>query len=227
MITVATGFCPSGSNAPSAALLASRALLVRQRSRAEAAGEQGLAADGMAICQLAFFLKGSDEVLLERDNIRLSPKTAPAGIAPEAFEELYAHARERVFVWLRWLLRQRRSTLDPQDLLQDTFIFDDGDTGLNAARDRITDFEQGNDRIDLGEVDAQIGGAGGGGDQAFVWGGFWDGSGPEFTGLRQIRFHHDTDDNTIVDWNNSGGTGVDAQIVVVGHYMLVVGDFNF
>lgn len=40
----------------------------------------------------------------------------------EAFEALYTHARERVSEWIRWLVRQRRSGLDPVDLLQDTFV---------------------------------------------------------------------------------------------------------
>lgn len=60
--------------------------LRRQRARAEAAGDAGLPADGMAICRLSFFLEGGVEPLLERDNIRLSPKTAPGGIDPAEFE---------------------------------------------------------------------------------------------------------------------------------------------
>jgi RNA polymerase sigma factor (sigma-70 family) len=38
------------------------------------------------------------------------------------FEELYRHARGRVFVWLRWLLRGDRRRIDPLELLQDTFV---------------------------------------------------------------------------------------------------------
>jgi trigger factor len=72
--------------------------LRRQRSRAEAAGPEGLAADGMAICRLAFFLKGSDAVILERENIRLSPKSAPAGIDPAAFEQGLTGAKEGAVV---------------------------------------------------------------------------------------------------------------------------------
>ena len=40
----------------------------------------------------------------------------------EAFEALYRHARGRVAQWLRWLVSRRRCTLDPLDLLQDTFV---------------------------------------------------------------------------------------------------------
>jgi trigger factor len=68
--------------------------LRRQRARAEAAGDAGLPADGMAICKLAFLLKGGDEVLLERDNIRLSPQTSPAGIDPEVFQERLTGAKD-------------------------------------------------------------------------------------------------------------------------------------
>jgi len=40
----------------------------------------------------------------------------------EAFDALYQHARGRVFQWVRWLVRQRRSAVEPIDLLQDTFV---------------------------------------------------------------------------------------------------------
>jgi RNA polymerase sigma factor (sigma-70 family) len=40
----------------------------------------------------------------------------------EIFETLYLHARGRVFTWLRSLLVQQRSFLDPVELLQDTFV---------------------------------------------------------------------------------------------------------
>lgn len=39
-----------------------------------------------------------------------------------AFDALYGHSRGRVFAWLRWLLRADRRGLDPQELLQDTFV---------------------------------------------------------------------------------------------------------
>jgi len=61
--------------------------LRRQRSRPEPAGDDGLSADGMALCRLVFTTEGRDEPLLDRDNIRLSPQTAPGGIDAEAFEK--------------------------------------------------------------------------------------------------------------------------------------------
>lgn len=39
-----------------------------------------------------------------------------------AFDALYAHARERVLVWLRWLARGEPVRVDPSELLQDTFV---------------------------------------------------------------------------------------------------------
>jgi RNA polymerase sigma factor (sigma-70 family) len=41
---------------------------------------------------------------------------------PEVFDSLYEHARGRVVLWLRGLLAQHRSALDPVELLQDTFV---------------------------------------------------------------------------------------------------------
>jgi trigger factor len=61
--------------------------LRRQRARPEPAGDAGLDAEGMALCRLEFTADGRDEVLLDRDNIRLSPRTAPGGIDSTAFEE--------------------------------------------------------------------------------------------------------------------------------------------
>jgi RNA polymerase sigma factor (sigma-70 family) len=40
----------------------------------------------------------------------------------EAFDSLYEHAHERVFTWLRWVLREQQVQLDPVELLQDTFV---------------------------------------------------------------------------------------------------------
>jgi trigger factor len=68
--------------------------LRRQRSRPEPAGPEGLPADGMALCGISFYVEGSDEVQLERDNIRLSPKTAPGGIDPAVFEQRLSGAKE-------------------------------------------------------------------------------------------------------------------------------------
>jgi RNA polymerase sigma factor (sigma-70 family) len=40
----------------------------------------------------------------------------------DVFDLLYRHARGRLIQWIRWLVQQRRSRLDPGDLLQDTFV---------------------------------------------------------------------------------------------------------
>ena len=68
--------------------------LKRQRSRAEPAGEEGLEAEGMAVCRLEFSMEGREEALMDRDGIRLSPKTPPGGIEAEAFEERMTGAKE-------------------------------------------------------------------------------------------------------------------------------------
>jgi trigger factor len=68
--------------------------LRRQRSRPEPAGEEGLDAEGMALCRLEFSEDGREGVLLDRDNIRLSPKVAPGGIDAAAFEERLTGAKD-------------------------------------------------------------------------------------------------------------------------------------
>jgi trigger factor len=68
--------------------------LRRQRARPEPAGDAGLDADGMALCRLEFTAEGRDEVLLDRDNIRLSPKSPPGGIDPAVFEERLTGAKD-------------------------------------------------------------------------------------------------------------------------------------
>lgn len=66
---------------------AALAELRREHSRLEPAGEDGLTADGMAVAKFSFFLEGEDEPVLERDGLRLSPKTPPKGVDAEAFEK--------------------------------------------------------------------------------------------------------------------------------------------
>ena len=61
--------------------------LRRQASRPEAVEDEGLPEDGMALCSVSFHLKDSEEAVLERDGIRLSPGTAPAGLDADAFKE--------------------------------------------------------------------------------------------------------------------------------------------
>ncbi|MCZ6596366.1 MAG: trigger factor [Planctomycetota bacterium] len=68
--------------------------LRRQRSRTEPAGDEGLPEDGMAVCKIEFLGESSDEPLLSRDGIRLSPKTAPTGVDADAFREAMTGAKE-------------------------------------------------------------------------------------------------------------------------------------
>lgn len=65
-----------------------------QQSRPEPAGETGLPADGMAVARLAYLVDGETEPALEREGLRLSPKSPPPGVTPEAFEAAMTGARE-------------------------------------------------------------------------------------------------------------------------------------
>lgn len=58
-----------------------------EMSTPEPAGDEGLPENGMAICKLAFLLPDSEEPILERDAIRLSPQTPPLGLDADAFKE--------------------------------------------------------------------------------------------------------------------------------------------
>lgn len=40
----------------------------------------------------------------------------------EAYESLYRHSRDSVLLWIRRRIAESRSSLDPQELLQDTFV---------------------------------------------------------------------------------------------------------
>lgn len=58
----------------------------RQNSRIEEA-DGGLEADGAAVCKVVFDVEGIDEPIFEREGLRISPKSAPAGVDAEAFEK--------------------------------------------------------------------------------------------------------------------------------------------
>lgn len=66
--------------------------LKAQQSRPEPAGDAGLPADGMAVCKVTW--KDGDRTILERDNLRLSPKTPTPGIEAAAFEAGLAGAKD-------------------------------------------------------------------------------------------------------------------------------------
>ena len=57
----------------------------QNQAHPEPAGDDGLPADGMALCKIELIQDG--EVVFERDGMRLGPKVAIPGVAPEAFEE--------------------------------------------------------------------------------------------------------------------------------------------
>lgn len=63
-----------------------------QQSRPEPAGDAGLPADGMAVCKVVW--KEGDRTILERDNLRLSPKTPTPGIDAAAFEKGLSGAKD-------------------------------------------------------------------------------------------------------------------------------------
>jgi trigger factor len=66
----------------------------RSNARAEPAGDEPLAAEGLCVAKLDFMRAGSDESVLARENIRLAPKTAPLGVDPRSFEEALVGARK-------------------------------------------------------------------------------------------------------------------------------------
>ncbi len=67
----------------------------RSNSRAEPAGDEPLAPDGLALATLDFFRPGSSESCLSRAGIRVSPRTQtpPQGVDPATFEAALAGAR--------------------------------------------------------------------------------------------------------------------------------------
>ena len=67
--------------------------LRRQLSRPEPAGDEGLPADGMAVCRLEFLRPEHEQAVLDREGIRLTPRTPPPGLEAEAFESALTGAR--------------------------------------------------------------------------------------------------------------------------------------
>ena len=59
----------------------------RQHARPEPAGDEGLAADGMTVVKLVLLAEGEEEPVVERDGVRLSPKSAPSGVDPKLYEK--------------------------------------------------------------------------------------------------------------------------------------------
>ncbi len=67
--------------------------LRRQNARPEPAGDEGLTADGMAVCKVEFLVEGRGEPVLSREGLRLSPGTPPAGVDREAYRQGMAGAK--------------------------------------------------------------------------------------------------------------------------------------
>lgn len=63
-----------------------------QQSRTEAAGDDGLPEDGMALCKVV--LEHEGKTITERDGLRLVPTHPPVGIEAEAFKQAIVGARD-------------------------------------------------------------------------------------------------------------------------------------
>lgn len=108
----------------------------------------------------------------------------------------------------------------------DTFVFtSEGAAGNNNARDVISNFVQGQDRIDLSAIDAsQLDLNDRDDDEAF-------GSvvaAANFAGPAQIRYHTETIDgvvHTIISGNVDNDNTPEFQIALVGSYQLTAADF--
>ncbi|HEX8622332.1 MAG TPA: calcium-binding protein [Allosphingosinicella sp.] len=99
----------------------------------------------------------------------------------------------------------------------DIFQINEGDSGLGSAADRITDFVQIVERIDLRGIDADAGTAG---DQAFSFIG-----GAAFSGTAgELRYDYDGVD-TWLHADVDGDSVADFDIVLTGWYPMAAGDF--
>ncbi|QDU67108.1 trigger factor [Engelhardtia mirabilis] len=133
----------------------------RQQARPEAAGEDGLPKDGMALAKITF-LNGEEEVAA-REGLRLSPTTPPMGVEAEAFEaaltgaaEGSTHDFEMVFPdeFERAELRGEKGTcrvelsqvfkleLPPEEDLLKQFGADDAADLRVKVREQVTAFKQ-------------------------------------------------------------------------------------
>ena len=104
----------------------------------------------------------------------------------------------------------------------DRFVFATAaESGSGTTRDRITDFQPGLDRIDIGAFDANstLGGV-----QDFV---FLPTAGAAITAAGQLHYRHDNVNGlTYVEGNtNANVTSMELQIVLTGIHTLTLGDF--
>jgi Ca2+-binding RTX toxin-like protein len=112
----------------------------------------------------------------------------------------------------------------------DMFVFSSiSDSGTRVGvRDVITDFTQGQDHIDLSQIDARTSGGGSAGNQSFLFLGEWNGTGSEFNNPAQLKYHFVNVggvDHTYVEGNVNTGNGADIQIDLIGHIALTSSDF--
>ena len=110
----------------------------------------------------------------------------------------------------------------------DTFDYNAiNESGIGAAaRDVITDFVSGTDRIDLSTIDASVGGFINLGNQAFTFNAL---AGASITGIGQLVYHYENigaaNEITVIEGNINNDLGVDFQIALLGHVNLLAGDF--
>lgn len=98
-----------------------------------------------------------------------------------------------------------------------------GESGVGAAaRDVITDFQSGVDKLDFSTIDANTGSWG---NQAFA---FNATAGAALTGPGQLTYHYETiggQEYTVIDGNVNANPGSDFQVALVGHQVLTATDF--
>lgn len=100
----------------------------------------------------------------------------------------------------------------------DWFVYDNAsETGIGVARDLITDFVKGQDKIDLWDVDAK---AGVSGNQAFAW----LGTASAFTAAGQLRYAQ-VGGNTIIYGNTDADSAAEFEIQLTGNITLSASDF--
>ena len=99
----------------------------------------------------------------------------------------------------------------------DLFRFQDGDSGLGSASDRILDFVSGEDRIDLSALDAHTAVVG---DQAFVY----VGEAAFSASAGELRQRSDGTD-TVIEADVDGDGVADLEILLSGALQLTASDF--
>ncbi|MGZ8363245.1 MAG: M10 family metallopeptidase C-terminal domain-containing protein, partial [Caulobacteraceae bacterium] len=99
----------------------------------------------------------------------------------------------------------------------DVFDYNTTADSLKQASDRITDFQQNVDLIDLFGIDAKESTAP---NNGFTW---IDTA--AFTGEGQLRYFIDGEGNTVIQANTDGDKAVEFQLVLTGTYILSDADF--